>query len=141
MITTTRELRELLDPWPIAMTKGRYRWTVSTAAKCSKLKCFWNTPAGKKISVAAAAKKVRKYWPDHHHHVSALIRSGPGLTFVIVEDGVVVDGNHRLIAMIQMKYRTPVIRVDLVRGSAKGDENVPALRKRWQKKNRSKWGR
>lgn len=135
MITTHKEVRALLDPWPIAMSKGRYRWTVSTVAKCKKLKSFWDPD----YKMSAVARQLRERWPSRHHHVSAIEMSGPGLPFIIVERGMVVDGNHRLLAMIRMKYKGPIIRVDHIRGSGKGDENIPKLKRAWNKKKVRAW--
>lgn len=140
MITNLKQTRQLVDPFPITMSKGRYRWTVSTVAKLAKTKCFWHTGKGKRVSIRTAAKIVRKEWGGRHHHISALMQSGPGkLPIIMVEGGVIIDGNHRLIAMVLMKYKGPVIKVEWIRRSGQGNESVKEVQKFWKKKRKGLW--
>ncbi len=140
MITNLKQTRQLVDPFPITMSKGRYRWTVSSVAKLAKLKCFWRTSKGNRVSMRTAAKILRKEWGGHHHHVSGIMQSGPGkLPIIMVEQGIIIDGNHRLIAMVLMKYKGPLIKVEWIRRSGRGNESVKSVRKLWQKKRKAVW--
>jgi hypothetical protein len=138
VITTTRELRLLLDPWPIALTKGRWRWRLASMAKCRRLKCFWKIK-GKRVSAETAARSLLRYWPEKHHGVVTIQQAGQRARWIIVENGVVVDGNHHLLAMIRAGYKGPVIVIEYVKRSGRGDENVQTLRKRWELSRKARW--
>lgn len=136
LITNLKQTRQLVDPFPITMSKGRYRWTVSTVAKLAKLKCFWD----RRARISSVARSIGKRWPARHHHISALIQSGPEkMPVIMVEEGVIIDGNHRLIAMVLMKFKGPVIKVEWIRRSGRGNESVKEVRKLWKKKRKAKW--
>lgn len=92
------------------------------------------------VTMKTAAKRLAEYWPGRHHQVSSLEMKGPDSPpIIIVEKGKVVDGTHRLLAMIRMKYQGPVIRVDFIPGKSRGDESVKRVRQRWNRKKRAAW--
>lgn len=91
------------------------------------------------MTMKAAARMLQKYWPEIHHSVAGIEHAGIGFAAIVVENGRVVDGNHRLMAMIRMGYKGPVVRIDYIKGSGKGEENWRKLLLFWDRKKKGRW--
>lgn len=103
-----KDVENWLRPWPIAFRKRDARWDlkVRTLRQCLALTCFWKVD-GRRYSIGWWAKRVKDGTAPAEqstirscavHHLP----SSRSLTIMVIRDGyndIVVDGNHRLIAL------------------------------------------
>lgn len=105
------DLLNWLQPWPIAF-RGRRKWKLYflSMSQAKRLKSCWKED-GKRYSMATVHKRIHKGWLRKHHHICSLARSSSveNKPVIVVVKGVVWDGNHTLLALIERGYNGPVL--------------------------------
>jgi hypothetical protein len=80
--------------------------------KACKYKCFWD----KKIGMVAAYWRVMdgKLVPGRDQYIWSLSDSACALKrpTIMVHKGVIVDGNHRMLALIHNNYDGPILVIE-----------------------------
>src|SRR5216117_1382132 len=107
-----RDVLAWAAPWPIAFRHAR-RWRIRflTLKQTLRFKTFWTDARGRRVSAKVAAARIRKNWLGKDHQVASAARVGLCLhrPVVMVLDGVLVDGNHTLLALERRRYKGRVL--------------------------------
>ncbi len=111
MRLSTKDLKSWAKPWPIILPKNRlWKARFSTVAKeKQKIKCFWDKD--RRVSLTTAYNRImRDDWLGKRHQIWSISKHWrPETPMFIVTKGVMIDGNHRFLALIETKYRRKIL--------------------------------
>lgn len=117
LILTSRQVEDLFHPWPVSnLGHNLWRLRVAKPSELAKYKCFWWVTDGKRkrrVSMKRALKMVLDGdWGHQRHMIHSMARSGYVPRAVIIDKGVVIDGNHGLLALLVRDYYGPILVVE-----------------------------
>lgn len=104
-----------MNPWPIRFSR-RFPWRIRfvSVRQALRYKSFWHTEQGKRVTAMTAAKLIRKNWLNKDHQIASAARVGRCLhrPVILVHAGVIVDGNHTLLALERRRYRGRIMVIE-----------------------------
>lgn len=120
MTLSQKDIENWIRPWPIAFSKRRALWDVHVRSirDCGSLFCFWDVNGKKKTLRWWAKRLAEGTAPFEQHQIHSLaqhvVPTMYSLTVLATTDKdgriTVVDGNHRLLALMLVKqYRSRII--------------------------------
>lgn len=123
MFLTSDDVRGLFNPWPIRVPECEWRLRLAKPAQLMEYKCFWWVEeSGEKyrISMREAYHRVMEDdWRGQRHMVHGMIQSRHIPRGIIIHDGIVIDGNHSLLALLAIDYDRPIF---VLEGPVKGSK-------------------
>jgi len=102
MILSRSKVNDFFNPWPVILPKGRYGIYLESLNKVKKYKCFWDP----KLSIGEAAHRIKTNdWLGKRHQVESIaIHTKSDKPIIIVSNNIILDGNHRICALINKKH-------------------------------------
>ncbi len=108
-----RDVVAWAQPWPIRFktAKGLWRIRLVTLSQALAFKAFWRDDGGRRVTARTAARRIRKNWLGKDHQIASLARVGAVhyRPVLLVEKGIIVDGNHTLLALERLRYRGRIL--------------------------------
>lgn len=115
---TSLQVYELFDPWPIALPSCEWVLRTAKVEDLAEYKCYWWLNVGlrkHRVTMREALKRViEKDWMHQRHMVLGLARSGHLPRAILIYDGVVVDGNHGLLALAFRRYNGSILVAEAI---------------------------
>lgn len=111
---SAKQLKEMFDIWPIALPK-RWRFKLRVATPKSLIRYRYMNHLGKKRrTIGYVLKNLSLLGGGHEHLIRSIARSNhiPGI--VVVAKGVVIDGNHSLLALLLRGYNKPILIAEAI---------------------------
>jgi hypothetical protein len=110
MIITTKQLTELFDPWPILLPRTKWEVRAVKPKQLRNFKCIWKLKEGFRVPIWVALNQMNAGQFHHQqHYVHAIQRSGHLPKAIIVYNGVVVDGTHHLLALLNSNSNQTIL--------------------------------
>ena len=101
-----KTVEEFWKPWPIVLKKGsRFRLRFVRLSRARKYMAYW---CGGIYTIEDCYYRIKKRdWMGKRHQIESAARhySFDQPTVIVNKYGIVIDGNHRLLALIQKKYK------------------------------------